>query len=249
MTRDRLFDDDRSLLRSLMSRLFGRHPRDSFALIAALFRMSAILVKSLYLQPGPHPAPIFRIKPRPVSVELPGGAAVPIPRPRPTAVPAAATEPAAPVRPRAEIIADMQRELSRHGFYDGPSDGIAGPKTDAAIRDFEQSAGLKPTGEPTEELLRALTRSPVRASPRSTAIAPRTDPIAELIAPSAKRVLAVQRALSDFGYGPVKQTGVLGPETRAAIEKFERDRKQPITGEVSDRLMRELAAMSGRPLE
>ena len=37
--------------------------------------------------------------------------------------------------------------------------------------------------------------------------------------------------------------------TRAAIEKFERDRGLPVTGQISDRLVRELAAMTGRPLE
>jgi len=38
-------------------------------------------------------------------------------------------------------------------------------------------------------------------------------------------------------------------ETQSAIEKFERDRKLPITGQASDRVVRELAAMTGRPLE
>ena len=71
---------------------------------------------------------------------------------------------------------------------------------------------------------------------------------ADLIAPS-KRVLAIQRALSDFGYGQIKPTGQYDPETRAAIEKFERDRKLPVTGQMSDRFVRELAAMTGRPLE
>ena len=59
----------------------------------------------------------------------------------------------------------------------------------------------------------------------------------------------MQRALNDFGYGPVKATGTIGPETTAAIRKFESDRKMPITGQVSTRLVRELAALTGRPLE
>jgi peptidoglycan hydrolase-like protein with peptidoglycan-binding domain len=62
-------------------------------------------------------------------------------------------------------------------------------------------------------------------------------------------VTAVQRALSDFGYGQIKPTGVYDPDTRAAIEKFERDHKLPVTGQLSDRVVRELAAMTGRPLE
>jgi peptidoglycan hydrolase-like protein with peptidoglycan-binding domain len=62
-------------------------------------------------------------------------------------------------------------------------------------------------------------------------------------------VMAVQRALADFGYGQIKPTGVLDPETRAAVEKFERDHRMPVTGQISDRFVRELAGMTGRPLE
>jgi hypothetical protein len=65
----------------------------------------------------------------------------------------------------------------------------------------------------------------------------------------SKRVLAVQRALADFGYGQMSPTGVLDAATKSAIERFERERKLPITGQASDRLMRELAAVTGRPLE
>ena len=61
--------------------------------------------------------------------------------------------------------------------------------------------------------------------------------------------MALQRALSDFGYGQIKPSGTVDAETSAAIEKFERERKLPITGQVSDRVVRELAAMTGRPLE
>ena len=121
--------------------------------------------------------------------------------------------------------------------------------------DFEQAAGLKPSGEPNDELLQAIARSPVKAptaSPQRSAqisASARGDAIGDLIAGSPKRVLAVQRALGDFGYGPVKPTGVPGVDTRAAIEKFERERKLPITGQISDRLVRELAVVTGRPLE
>jgi len=62
-------------------------------------------------------------------------------------------------------------------------------------------------------------------------------------------VLAVQRALTEYGYGQIKPTGTLDAETKAAIERFERDRKLPVTGQVSTRLARELAAITGRPVE
>jgi len=55
--------------------------------------------------------------------------------------------------------------------------------------------------------------------------------------------------LSDYGYGQIKPSGILDDATSTAIEKFERERKLPITGQVSDRLVGALAAMVGHPLE
>jgi hypothetical protein len=92
----------------------------------------------------------------------------------------------------------------------------------------------------------SVPAAPVRTAATARA-EPRHDPIAELLEPS-NRTLAVQRALTEFGYGQIKPDGALGPETRAAIEKFERARKLPVTGQISDRLMRELSAMKGAPL-
>jgi hypothetical protein len=61
----------------------------------------------------------------------------------------------------------------------------------------------------------------------------------------SRAVLSAQKALNKLGYGPVKTDGVFGSGTRQAIEKFERDRKLPPTGEVSGRTARELAAAAG----
>ena len=79
-------------------------------------------------------------------------------------------------------------------------------------------------------------------------VARRNDAIAELIGPSA-RIAAVQRALSEFGYGQIKASGTLDDATSAAIQKFEREHNLASTGRVSDRLIKELAAMIGRPIE
>ncbi len=79
------------------------------------------------------------------------------------------------------------------------------------------------------------------------AAAPRPDPIADLLEPST-RLMVIQRALAEFGYGQIKPTGLSDPETKAAIEKFEQEHKLPVTGQMSDRLFRELTAMKGGPL-
>jgi hypothetical protein len=74
------------------------------------------------------------------------------------------------------------------------------------------------------------------------------DPVGELITTS-RRVASVQRLLTEYGYGQLKATGMVGSDTQAAIQKFERDRKIPVTGQVSERLVRELTAMTGRPID
>jgi peptidoglycan hydrolase-like protein with peptidoglycan-binding domain len=65
----------------------------------------------------------------------------------------------------------------------------------------------------------------------------------------SRRIAAVQRALTEYGYGQLKPTGTVGSDTQAAIQKFERARKIPVTGQMSDRLVRELAAMIGHPID
>jgi peptidoglycan hydrolase-like protein with peptidoglycan-binding domain len=217
-----------------------RRPRDAFLIILGVMTIGSILVNGLFLQPGPHPAPIFPTIPRSIAMADATGT---LTEPSPVA---ATPVSAVPPRSRAEIIADLQRELSRRSYYDGSVDGVYGAKTDAAIRDFEQSVGLKPSSEPSEALLQALLRAPAKTLTRGVPL--RNDPIANLLTPSP-RLLAVQRALSDFGYGQVKPSGMFDAATKAAIERFERERRLPITGDISDRFVRELAARTGRPLE
>lgn len=89
-----------------------------------------------------------------------------------------------------------------------------------------------------------------RATKPAAAAAANTnaDPLGELISTN-RRMMAVQRALTQFGYGQIKPDGAMGPETRAAIERFEKEQKLPVTGKMSDRLVRDLGALTGRPLE
>ena len=250
----------------------GWSGRDAVAFAVAASAALLILVNTLFLQPGPHPAPMVRSSvaaitppnPAPSPTQghgLAGISTSSLPSPRPQAAPKAeqakavpTPAPSAPVAARSNtaVVADIQRELSRRGFYDGVVDGRYGPRTDAAIRDFEQAAGLRPSTTPDEALLRSIQRSLVRSRPAVRPPAPipqaKPDPLADLIAPS-KQVIAVQRALSEFGYGQIRPSGVIDAETQSAIQKFERERKLPVTGQLSHRVVRELAAITGRPLE
>lgn len=217
----------------------AQHPREFVAVVMSTVAIFAIVINALFLQKGPHPAPIFAARPL-----LQPEATLP---PRLSATSSHIGSDLA-AQARVQLIANIQRELSRKGFYDGPADGIWGSKTDAAVRDFLQASGLKVNPEANENLLHAISSYVAKPVAAAAPAQPATDPIAKLIAPS-KRVVSIQRALADFGYGQIKATGVYDPETRSAIEKFERDHRLPVTGQISDRFVRELAAMTGRPLE
>jgi peptidoglycan hydrolase-like protein with peptidoglycan-binding domain len=227
--------------------MIGRHPREFVALLMATVATGWIFTNALFLQKGPHPAPIFAT--RPVTHETvplaPPRPQIMAPAPMPIPAPTTAPAPATAEQNHGQLVSNIQRELNRRGYYDGTVDGVWGARTDAAVRDFVQATGAKVTADANDALLRAIVAAPAK---RAATPARTNDPIAALIAPSG-RMLAVQRALNDFAYGPVKPTGLYDADTRAAIERFERARGLPVTGQISDRLVRELSSVVGRPLE
>lgn len=209
----------------------GFDRKDSVAALCAILAAGAIVTNALFLQRGPHPAPIFANKPpvraavpntsAPVTTSSTRPAAVPIdgrdvvlPRPNPARMEAAKLDPAKPEPTRLEPV---------------KAEPVKAEPLPAARPDAPR---------------------PVRMIPMPEANAPRPpDPIGEIIAPPARRVSAVQRVLSDFGYGQIKPTGVFDRETQDAIEQFERAKKLPVTRQITPVLMRELAALAGRPIE
>jgi uncharacterized protein YcfJ len=66
-----------------------------------------------------------------------------------------------PPPPRASdpLVAKIQTELMRLGFLGGPADGVLGPRTRAAISNYEKTQGLPPDGTPSEALLDSLRKS------------------------------------------------------------------------------------------
>jgi peptidoglycan hydrolase-like protein with peptidoglycan-binding domain len=85
--------------------------------------------------------------------------------------------------------------------------------------------------------------------PRPPMTVPVSTRVDSLPVSGSHRVAAVQRALAEYGYAQLKPTGVVGPDTQAAIQRFEKARKLPVTGQVSDRLVRELASTIGHSVE
>ena len=116
-------------------------------------------------------------------------------------------------------------------------------------------ANAAPVNPPAAALARAPEPPPApRAAPREEAApaAPKKDAIAALLrgeavsepATPAGRVAAVQKALVKAGF-VLRMDGMMGATTRQALERFEVERKLPVTGDLSPRTLRELASQSG----
>jgi hypothetical protein len=138
-----------------------------------------------------------------------------------------------------------------------PTSGSRFTATSAASAATPSGPNAPATSSPPARVPDRPVDAPARGS--SSARTHRVDPIGDLIgnalAPASTssvgsaRIVAVQRALSDFGYGQLRQTGALDEPTSAAIQKFEADHQLPVTGRISDRFVSELAAMTGRHIQ
>lgn len=217
----------RGLLRRLARRT-RRRPLRSAAFVLAAGLAGMIAVNAGFLQPGPHPAPLF-VKaapsaPRQVAdaPEDEGGFTPPSGRARIAELTAGPSP----------LVASTQEKLAALGFYDGPADGVLTPQTVTAIRDFEVASGLEETGRPSLPLLAALAAAETGGRPLAVGSAPADD--------RALRVRAVQAALERRGFGPLAVDGIMGPATAAAIRAFERRAGLPETGTVTPALLRAL---------
>jgi Putative peptidoglycan binding domain len=105
--------------------------------------------------------------------------------------------------------------------------------------------------DPLGNLVKATSTPPAAAPnvPRPPAAIPVSSHNEAVANSGTRRVAAVQRALTEYGYGQLKPTGTIGSDTQAAIQKFEREHKMPVTGQMSDRLVRDLTAMIGHPID
>ena len=65
----------------------------------------------------------------------------------------------------ADLVFQVQRKLAKAGYDPGPPDGVLGPRTETAIRRFQQQEGLEVDGRPSWRLLEII---PQKGSPNIT---------------------------------------------------------------------------------
>jgi hypothetical protein len=231
--------------RGLMMRIFLHSPKDMVAGTLAFAAVSAIIVNALFLQTGHHPSPMFGSV---VALPAAGLATGPLPRPRPVEADASVPE----ARPAELKAADPPPTPG--SVVALPPTGLATASPLPRPRPVEANASA-PEARPAEpkaadpmgNLVKATSALPV--APSNVLRPPAPIPVSNHNEAGPRRVAAVQRTLTEYGYGQLKPTGTIGTDTQAAISKFEREHKMPVTGQMSDRLVHELTAMIGRPID
>jgi hypothetical protein len=220
--------------RGLTMRLLLHSPKDTLACALAFTAVSAIVANALFLQAGRHPSPMFGSV---VTMPAAGSPASPLPRPRPVVV----EEPVLEPRPGEPKSVEPR-----------PSEPKRPEPKPSEARPLESRTAEPKAADPLANLVKATTGA-APAGPSGVLRPPASIPVAshnEAAAISGpRRVAAVQRALTQYGYGQLKPTGTAGSDTQAAVKKFERERKIPVTGHISDRLVQELTAMIGHPID
>ena len=131
------------------------------------------------------------------------------------------------------VVRDIQSALQDMAMYDGTVDGVAGPKTLAAIRAFQKRAGLEPNGKAGAPLLDAIRTASV-PSPKLKVVKTKVEaqklPAVAAKSPSSD-IVRIQAALKLHGHDGIEADGIAGTKTRDAIRAFQARLKMTVTGE------------------
>jgi peptidoglycan hydrolase-like protein with peptidoglycan-binding domain len=129
----------------------------------------------------------------------------------------------------------LQHSLIQGGYAVDAADGVWGPKTSAAVREFQRVKGLKPTGQGDAATLDALgvtVDGRVRPAAAAAGEARPAPPIRAHTPADLDRatVRAVQDALDKQGFKVGPADGVWGARTESAIANFQRARGMNASG-------------------
>jgi peptidoglycan hydrolase-like protein with peptidoglycan-binding domain len=121
-------------------------------------------------------------------------------------------------------VREVQKTLNNRGIRIA-ADGVMGPATEAAIKTFQRSQNLDPTGRLNRQTLAALGFEPHATEP----VAP------HVYGPSTIR--QVQQTLNHRGFRAGLVDGVMGPNVEAAIADFQRSENLEPTGQLNPRTL------------
>ncbi|TLS35602.1 peptidoglycan-binding protein [Pseudalkalibacillus caeni] len=140
---------------------------------------------------------------------------------------------------RGKAVGDLQERLKARGYYNYNVDGIFGPITQRAVKEFQEVNGLPSTGVADQKTMEALSQ-PTRKEKTSPA------PVVQKPEKEASDVLQLgmegplvtelQSKLKDAGMFHQQPTGYFGPITEKAVKDFQQKYELPVTGVTSQEM-------------
>ncbi|WP_273720734.1 peptidoglycan-binding protein [Bartonella sp. ML71XJBT] len=133
-----------------------------------------------------------------------------------------------------ENILKIQKKLVKLGLYDGPLDGLEGPKTRRAIALWQQQSAQKLpsnllSNSTTDEIAILIQQSEMEMANETKNMLHSKKTVLE---PLVEDIIQVQKALRIFGNREVVATGIEDQKTREALKQFQKMFDLPITGKI-----------------
>ena len=143
------------------------------------------------------------------------------------------------------LVEEAQVLLSNLDYDTGNKDGRMGQKTREAIKEFQESIGLKSTGyidkltwRAIEDIRRDIETSEMKEEYRVTV---RSAYKEEVSSPESKvGTKEIQAALKNAGFDPGAVDGKMGPRTQQAVKEFQRAKGLKVDGKVGPKTWSEL---------
>jgi len=126
----------------------------------------------------------------------------------------------------------VQQRLKQTGAYGGPTDGVWGPESAAALEQFQRAHGLQVTGQLNQATVATLGLNPADL----LAVAPAGVPTASASAAeplSRDAIRAVQSRLRQLGFYSGRIDGIWGPSMQASLQRFQQGRGLQATGQLN----------------
>lgn len=201
-------------------RWLGANPAARVGLAGLATLAVAIVVNTVFLQDQRHAAPLFQMSLRNAApVEQDAPVLPPLPAPRPVELGTAPQQ-------QGKAPASAKADIGRNDPI-----GRAIAQMDAApVRADKTKPSETKATETRGDAIGGLIKNVGAAQPQTNEASP--------------SVMSAQRALMKLGF-VLRPDGVFGDTTRQAIERFERDNRLPVRGELSARIKTELSRQSG----
>jgi peptidoglycan hydrolase-like protein with peptidoglycan-binding domain len=176
------------------------------------------------------------------------------PTSRPTKKPPS-TKPSKPSKPapllergdKGRKVRELQHRLRQLDWFSGSITGVYGKRTVRGVKGFQAKRKITKTGDVDRATWAALvkrTRKPTNAELHNRLVA---GPAIMKQGSSGDQVRDLQARLKQIGWFSASVSGTYGTATAASVRGFQAKRQIPVTGEVDQRTLDRLRAMTHTP--